>query len=92
MTRAEKAMVDKNLDLVFEFEKYVLENPGFAARIPKDATVVLQVKGDEAFNRWSRRIAQKHTKTEGGPIVIVTIRKMKPVRSRIAALKIERAA
>jgi hypothetical protein len=41
MNRAEKAMVEKNLDLLFEFERYIAEHPSSAARIPGDATVVL---------------------------------------------------
>jgi hypothetical protein len=27
MTAAERKLIDKNLDLIFEFEKYVLEHP-----------------------------------------------------------------
>lgn len=92
MNRAEKAMVEKNLDLLFEFERYIPEHPSSAARIPRDATVVLQVKGDEAFNRWSRRIGETQAKRAGGPIVEVRIRRLGPVRSRIQALEISQPA
>jgi hypothetical protein len=85
-------MAQKNLAIFFEFEKYVLDHPRFAAKIPKNAVVVFQVKGDEAFNQWSRRLARKHSGNAKGPVVYVRISKMRPVRSRIAALKIERAA
>ena len=91
MTRADTAMVEKNLDLIFEFERYVLQHPGLGRRIPDDAILVFQVK-DEAFNRWSRRLATEQSKGRRRPIVHITISKMGPVRSRIAALKIERAA
>ena len=92
MTRTLKALVERNLDLIFEFERYVLERPSFARQIPKDAIVALQVKGDEAFNRWSRRLAEEQAKTQRKPVVRVTINKLGPVRSRIEALEIERAA
>ena len=92
MTRTLKALVERNLDLIFEFERYVLERPSFAKQIPKNAIVALQVKGDEAFNRWSRRLAEEQAKTQRKPVVRVTINKLGPVRSRIEALEIERAA
>jgi len=84
-------MVEKNLDLLFEFEKYVLQHPEVAAEIPQDAVVFMRLVGDEKFNRWSRRLAEKHV-AQGRPIFCVTIKKMKPIHSRIEALSLERAA
>ena len=40
MKAAERQLVDKNLDLIFEFEKYVLEHPEFAKKIPRHAVVM----------------------------------------------------
>ena len=84
-------MVEKNLDLIFEFEKYVLGHPDMAARIPTGAIVVMQVKGDRRFNEWSRRVGQRHA-TAGSQLVRVTIKKMGPVRSRIERLEISPVA
>lgn len=92
MTRKDKAMVEKNLDLIFELGRYVSEHPGFAEKIPDEAIFVFQVEGDAGFNRWSRRLGEKQAKHGRQPIVHVTITKMGPVRSRIEALKIESAA
>jgi hypothetical protein len=92
MTRTDRAMVEKNLDLIFEFERYVSEHPAFAKKIPDDAMLVFQVKGDAAFNEWSRRVGEKQAKQQRNSIVQITISKMGPVRSRIASLKLERAA
>lgn len=92
MTRAEKSLSEKNLDLLFEFERYVQERPAFARKIPQDAIIALQVKGDLAFNRWSRRLAERQAKGTRQPVVNITISKLGPVRSRIEALEIERAA
>ena len=46
MTRSEKKMIDKHQDLIFEFEKYVLEHPDFAKRIPQNASVSSRVRLD----------------------------------------------
>ena len=92
MTRVQRTLTEKNLDLIFEFERYVLEHPSFAKQIPPDAIVTLQVRGDEAFNRWSRRLAETQAKSERKSVVQITINKLGPVRSRIMALEVEQAA
>jgi hypothetical protein len=91
MTRAEKKMVEKNLDLVFEFEKYVLEHPQIAEKIPRDAVVFMKLAGDEKFNRWSERKARKQAK-KGARVISVTVKKMGPIHSRIEGLALEDAA
>lgn len=53
MIRPEKSLAEKNLDLLFEFERYIQKHPAFAKRIPQDSIIALQIKGDTAFNRWS---------------------------------------
>ena len=42
----EKTILEKNSMLVREFDKYILEHPEFADRIPDDALVVIQLEGD----------------------------------------------
>jgi hypothetical protein len=59
MTAAEKMMIEKNLDLIFEFEKYVLEYPEITEKIPRDAVVFMKVAGEQKFNRWSARWAKR---------------------------------
>ena len=91
MTAAERKLTEKNLDLIFEFEKYVLEHPEITAKIPRDAVVFMKVAGDEKFNRWSERKAKKQAK-KGDPLISVTVKKMRPVQSRIEGLALEHAA
>jgi hypothetical protein len=50
MRAAEKKLVKRNLDLIFEFEKYILEHPEIAEEIPRDAVVFMKVAGDKKFN------------------------------------------
>jgi len=91
MTAAEKKMIEKNLDVLFEFEKYVLEHPEITEKIPRDAVVFIKLAGDEKFNRWSARWAKRQAK-KGQPIISVTVKKMGPVHSRIEGLALEHAA
>ena len=91
MTAAARKLTEKNLELIFEFEKYVLEHPEIAAKIPRDAVVFMKVAGDEKFNRWSERNARKQTK-KGARLISVTVKKMRPVHSRIEGLALEHAA
>ena len=91
MKPAEKKMVEKNLDLLFEFEKYVLEHPKIAENIPRDAVVFMKLAGDQRFNRWSARWAKRQAK-QGQPVISVTVTKLSPVHSRIEGLSLEHAA
>ena len=91
MTAAEKKMIEKNLDLIFEFEKYVLEHPEIAEKIPRDAVVFMKVAGEQKFNRWSARLAKRQAK-KGAPLISVTVNKMGAVHSRIEGLALEHAA
>ncbi|MFQ5665158.1 MAG: DUF5647 family protein [Candidatus Binatia bacterium] len=78
---------ERNAELVAEFDRYVMEHPAFAARIPRGAQVVLQLSGDPKFNAWLRRLARKQ-RQPGQPVVVVDIRKLLPARSRIRALRL----
>ncbi len=83
--------VDNNTMLVREFDRYILEHPEFAEKIPDNALVVMQIAGDEEFNEWARRTGQSVAEKDN-PIVYVTVTELKPVRSRIEKLKLEMAA
>jgi hypothetical protein len=68
--------------LMTEFDRYVREHPRFAAKIPRNAQVVLQIEGDEHYNAWSRELARKQREPEQ-PVIYVCAQGLKPVRSRI---------
>ena len=86
----ERTILEKNSMLVREFDKYILEHPEFADRIPDDALVVIQLEGDEEFNAWARKAAQ--IAGEGHHVVFVNVMEIKPVRSRIEKLEVILAA
>ena len=62
MTAAEKKMIEKNLDLLFEFEKYVLEHPEITEKIPSEAVVLMYFYWDQKFNQWSARWAKRQAR------------------------------
>jgi hypothetical protein len=85
------SFVNKNTMLVREFDRYILEHPEFAEKIPDNALVVMQIADDEEFNEWARRTGQSVAEKDN-PIMYVTVTELKPVRSRIEKLKLEMAA
>jgi hypothetical protein len=76
-----------NAEVGKEFDRYVLDHPGFAAKIPCGAQVVLQLADNPKFNAWVRRLARKQ-RQPGQPVVIVQIGKLLPARSRIRSAKL----
>jgi len=89
--KRDKPFLEKNTMIVKEFDKYILEHPEFAEKIPDNSLVVMQIEGDEAFNEWAKKAA-KAAAEPNTPVVYVTITELKPVRSRIEKLKLELAA
>jgi len=83
-----KRFLEKNSMLVKEFDRYILEHPEFAEKLPDNALVVMQIEGDEEFNSWARETAQGVAEKDK-PVVYVTVMDLKPVRSRIEKLKLE---
>ena len=84
-----------HMDLLGEFNRYVLDNSRFAARIPYGATVILQLEGNDAYNRWSRNIAEKNRskdKDESGPILYVRVKGLRPPKSRLIRPVIAKSA
>ncbi len=84
-------MERKNTDLIKEFDRYVRENPEFADKIPQNAVVIMQLEGDEEFNKWSRQLAISCAE-KGQPIVYIKIKKIKPIQSRIEELEVTKVA
>ena len=86
-----KRFVEKNSMLTKEFDRYILEHPEFADKIPDNALVVMHIQGDEEFNNWAKETAESVAEKDNR-IVYVTITELKPVRSRIEKLNLELTA
>ncbi len=72
----------KHAILVAEFDRYVIEHPEFAVRIPQNAQIVLQVEGDEEYNEWSRQLADRQRESDQ-IIAYVKVKGLKPAKSRL---------
>lgn len=67
-----------------EFDRYVLEHPSFAARIPAGAEIVLQLRGHPRFNAWARSLIRRNHE-RGRPVLLVTIDRLRSPRSRLVS-------
>ncbi|MGD2089561.1 MAG: hypothetical protein PVH61_25525 [Candidatus Aminicenantes bacterium] len=75
-------MERKHAILVTEFDRYVVEHPEFAVKIPRNAQIVLQVEGEEEYNAWSRQIAARQRERDQS-VVFVKVKGLKPAKSRL---------
>lgn len=83
-------LVEKNIELSFEFTRYLLDHPELEDRIPKGAQVVLLPEYDEKLKRFNMRTARKQ-REDGQPVVYVSIKRLALDRaSRLVGTKIER--
>ena len=88
----ESELIEKNLELGFEFMRYLAAHPEMEKMIPKDAQVVLLPDYDEKLKRYNLRIS-KRQREKGQPVVYVRIKELAPDRpSRLVGTKIERVA
>ena len=88
----EQELFSKNLILSTEFDRYVLEHPEFAAKIPMNAQIVLLPEDDPELRQKNIEIA-KAQREPGQAVVYVYIEKVAPQLSRLInpRLKIEAA-
>lgn len=92
MTKEE--LFRKNAILGSEFDRYLLEHPDFADRIPESALVVLLPEDNPELCKENLKIAKKSGKIDDvkdRPIVYVKIEKLAPPRSRIVNPRLEMA-
>ncbi len=77
---------EKYGELFTEFNRYVVEHPEFAKRIPREALIVLLDKNDTEFNHEHLRRVRKylqHDDQPTRPVVYVQVGRLAPVRSRL---------
>jgi len=85
-------LVEKNLELSFEFTRYLLSHPDLEEQIPKGAQVILLPDYDEELKRFNLKSAQRQREKDQ-PVVYVRLKKLAAGRpSRLVGTKIERVA
>lgn len=78
----EEEIFSKNLILTTEFDRYVLEHPEFAEKIPRNAQIVLLPEDDSELRKKNIEIA-KAQREAGQSVVYVYIEKVAPQISRL---------
>lgn len=88
----ESTLIEKNLELSFEFTRYLWAHPEMERKIPKGSQVVLLPDYDEKLRRFNLKNS-KRQREDGQPLIYVRIKKLNPERrSRLVGTKIERVA
>lgn len=79
-----------NSMLAFEFQKYLMEHPEMADKVPSNALVIFQVDADETFNKWSMETSLKN-REKSQPVIKVELKRWREA-SILEELKISEAA
>ncbi len=81
MKYTQETIIEKNITLSFEFERYILEHPDLLESIPDGAEVVLLPKDDPELYRANLQASKKRI-TES-PAIYIEIEALAPPRSRL---------
>ncbi len=77
----------KHAILVTEFDRYVIEHPEFEMKIPRNAQIVLQVEGDQEYNKWSKQLAERQREPDQ-KVVYIKVKGLKPAKLRLLKPKV----
>lgn len=84
MTYNRETIIEKNITLSFEFERYILEYPNLLLQLPAGAEVVLLPKDDLELYRINLESSQKALSNDTSlSVVYVEIEALAPPRSRL---------
>ena len=72
-------LAKKNLEISFEFSRYLLTNPDLESKIPDNALIVFEVADDPDLTLFNRTLAQR-TKETNQPVVTVWIKGLAATR------------
>jgi hypothetical protein len=88
----EAELMEKNLELSFEFTRYLMDHPELEEQIPKGAQVVLLPDYDEDLKRFNLKNSQRRREKDQ-PVIYVRIKKLATGRSsRLVGTTIEQVA
>ena len=88
----ERKLIEKNIELGFEFARYLVAHPEVEKQIPSGARVVMLPEYDQELKRFNLRNS-KRRREKGQPVVYVRIKRLASDRpSRLIGTKVERVA
>ncbi len=85
-----ETLIEKNMTLSFEWERYLLEHPDLLKDMPNRAEVVLLPKDDPQLYQLNLAAARKaRRKDRTAPIVFVEVDALAPTHSRLINPKVK---
>jgi len=84
----EQEVFTKNLILSTEFDRYILEHPEFAERIPLNAQIVILPEDDRELCKINIEMAEKQ-REKGQQVVYVHVGSIPPQISRLTNVSLE---
>ena len=73
MSSSEMELSKKNMEISFEFSRYVLANPELGEKIQENALIVFEVADDPELTAFNRSLAQR-TREPNQPVITVWIK------------------
>lgn len=73
----EKESIDKSITLSFEFDRYLINHPDIADKIPLGASIIFELEDDLEFTAKENKLAEE-LKKQGEKFVIVRVKKLLP--------------
>ena len=77
--KSESELAKKNVELGFEFSRYLLAHPEIEEKIPENALVVFEVEDDPELSRYNRVLSHR-TRSPNQSIILVHIKGLAPTR------------
>ena len=75
----ETELAKKNMEVAFEFSRFLLTHPELDDRIPENAMIVFEVSDDPNLTRYNHTVAHRN-KEANQPVVTVRIKGLAPTR------------
>lgn len=73
----EKEFTDKSITLSFEFDRYLINHPDIADKIPLGASIIFELEDDPEFTAKENKLAEE-LKKQGEKFVMVRVKKLLP--------------
>jgi len=75
----ENELAKKNIEISFEFSRYLLAHPELDEAIPENALILFQIENDRALTKYNKELAKRH-KEINQPVIVVKIQGLAPSR------------
>ena len=75
----ESELAKRNIELSFEFSRFLLSNPGLDAKIPQDAVIVFEVADDPELTAYNHTLRAR-AMSSNQSVIVVRIKSLAPTR------------